>query len=721
MDTLNIKLENCYGIKSLVHSLDFSGHSSFAIYAPNGSMKSSLAQTFDDIAGSVQSRDRVFPTRATVREITDESGTELAPEQTMVIRPYDEVFTHTEKTSTLLVNAALRKEYEALHADIDEAKEELLSALREQSGTKKDVEAEVSATFTKQTDALFKALLRIRDELESQKEAPFAEIQYDTIFDEKVAAALGSKDFKAAIHEYIEKYNELLDASTYFKRGTFTYYNAATIAKNLATNGFFEAAHTITFNADEKREIGSKKELEELIQAEKESILADKDLQKRFAAVEKILQKNASVRAFQDYLAEHDEIVPHLDNIDVFREEIWKSYILTRYDKYTDLIEKYQAAEKRKDEIEQEAAKQHTKWKEVIDIFNERFFVPFKLTAKNRVSVILGQEPMLKLGFEFVDAEDTAEVARDDLMQVLSTGEKKALYILNIIFEVEARKKANQPTVFVFDDIADSFDYKNKYAIIQYMRDIADEPLFRQIILTHNFDFFRTVQSRFVRYSNCLMVTKDDAEVTMQVAEGIKNVFVNDWRPSFFTDPLKRAAAIPFIRNIIEYTKGDTDPDYLKLTSLLHWKSDSPTLLQQDLDAIFNSSFGEAGAFTDPSATVVDAIHAEANACLTAPKGINMANKVVLSIATRLAAEKLMVDAINDPTFVQGITANQTPKLLKKYKTTTGVKPEAIDAVERVILMTPENIHLNSFMYEPILDMSDDHLRKLYTDICNLK
>ena len=57
-------------------------------------------------------------------------------------------------------------------------------------------------------------------------------------------------------------------------------------------------------------------------------------------------------------------------------------------------------------------------------------------------------------------------------MQALSTGEKKALYILNIIFEIEARTKAGQQTLLVVDDIADSFDYKNKYAIIQYLLDI---------------------------------------------------------------------------------------------------------------------------------------------------------------------------------------------------------------------------------------------------------
>jgi hypothetical protein len=46
--------------------------------------------------------------------------------------------------------------------------------------------------------------------------------------------------------------------------------------------------------------------------------------------------------------------------------------------------------------------------------------------------------------------------------------------------------------------------------------------------------------------------------------------------------------------------------------------------------------------------------------------------------------------------------------------------PAPIDTIQRVMLMTPENIHLNSFMYEPILDMSDEHLRKLYMDVAAL-
>ncbi len=50
MDKLNINLENCYGIKKLKAEFDFSTGKVYAIYAPNGVMKSSLAQTFKDIA-----------------------------------------------------------------------------------------------------------------------------------------------------------------------------------------------------------------------------------------------------------------------------------------------------------------------------------------------------------------------------------------------------------------------------------------------------------------------------------------------------------------------------------------------------------------------------------------------------------------------------------------------------------------------------------------------
>jgi len=46
MKKLTVDLENCYGIKRLVTEFDFTARRTFAIYAPNGAMKSSFAEAF---------------------------------------------------------------------------------------------------------------------------------------------------------------------------------------------------------------------------------------------------------------------------------------------------------------------------------------------------------------------------------------------------------------------------------------------------------------------------------------------------------------------------------------------------------------------------------------------------------------------------------------------------------------------------------------------------
>jgi hypothetical protein len=721
MTQLNIDLENCYGIKKLKTQFDFSGCKACAIYAPNGAMKSSLAQTFQDIADGAISKDRIFPARTAKRTVTDKSGQELPQESILVVRPYDEVFGHTEKTSTLLVNASLKKEYEQLHVEIDLAKQAFLAALKEQSGSKKDLEKEISSTFTQRDDSLFLALTRIKEELFAQTSAPLASVPYDTLFDEKVLSFLENKNTKSAIESYIKKYNELLAASTYFKKGTFNYYNASTIAKSLASNGFFEAKHTIKLNAETSVEVSTETELEALIAKEKDSLLSDKDLKKKFVDVEKLITKNNDVRMLESYLANHEEILAYLGNIKDFREHVWKSYIWARLDLYRTLIDKFQAAEARKKEIESQAGVERTQWQSVINIFNERFFVPFKLTAKNFVSVVLGRDSMLSLGFTFEDGTENVDVEKPELMKALSTGEKKALYVLNVIFEIETRKRAGQETLIVVDDIADSFDYRNKYAIIQYLKEIAELPNFRQLILTHNFDFFRTVNSRFVAYKNCFMASKGAGGLTLSPAAGIQNVFVNDWKLKFFDDPRKRIASIPFIRNLIEFTRGDQDAEYVQLTSLLHWKANSAQITQSHLDSIYNKHFGGAQSSGDGQKSVVDLIAAEAEGCLKAKDGINFENKIVLSIAIRLAAEQFMVNSIDDSAFVAAIESNQTTRLLSRFMVVLGANHKAVGALQRVVLMTPENIHLNSFMYEPILDMSDEHLRRLYKEVLELK
>ena len=88
MKKVNVDLENCYGIKRLEREFDFSQNRAYAVYATNGSMKSSLAQTFKDLAEGNESKDRIFPERVSRREITDENGVDLPKESVVVVSPY---------------------------------------------------------------------------------------------------------------------------------------------------------------------------------------------------------------------------------------------------------------------------------------------------------------------------------------------------------------------------------------------------------------------------------------------------------------------------------------------------------------------------------------------------------------------------------------------------------------------------------------------------------
>jgi hypothetical protein len=64
MNRLTVSLDNCYGIRRLRAEFDFSSGNVYAIYAPNGVMKSSFAQTFRDVSMDAASKDRIFPTRS---------------------------------------------------------------------------------------------------------------------------------------------------------------------------------------------------------------------------------------------------------------------------------------------------------------------------------------------------------------------------------------------------------------------------------------------------------------------------------------------------------------------------------------------------------------------------------------------------------------------------------------------------------------------------------
>lgn len=722
MNRLSLHLKNCYGIRLLDHNFEFNAAESsgraFAVYAGNGIMKSSLAKVFQDIKNGLDSKDEIFISRKPERKVLAD-GEKVAGESVFVMQPITDTAVR-EKTSSLLVNSGLKDEYDQIQREIDTSTSNLTKELIKQSSVKKGLESIVSGLFTGRSDGFERALHLIKESLEKEPSIPFADLKYDILFGEKALQFLESADMQVKLKEYIESYNKLLSASKFFSKG-FHYYHGSTIGKSLDDNGFFDAQHCVVLNGPEKKEIRTRKDLEQIIEAEKQAILSDSQLQKKFKDIDDQIVKNQGLRQLHDYLMEKPEIIPELANLNEFRKKIWKSYFGANIELLNLVLETYATSAKRRQEIEAVAAQERTVWESVIEIFNSRFDVPFRLTARNKKTLVLGQDEQIVVDFEYSDGNDHRSVQKEELLRVLSTGEQRAFYILNLIFEIETRKKAGLKTLFIIDDVADSFDYKNKYAILQYLRDMTEVEHFRLIILTHNFDFFRTVKSRGISAAaNCLVGYKTDTSLVLKKSEGVTNIFIENWKPNFEKDKKKMIGSIPFIRNIIEYTKGTNNDDYLTLTSLLHWKQNTSQITVSDLHKIFSEVFKDQviGAGSDKS--VYELVLETAKICLRAKDGINFENKIVLAIAIRLQAERYMVSLITDTAGVSSISENQTIKLLKLFKQEHSHKTKELETMEKVLLMTPENIHINSFMYEPILDMSDGHLRELFKEIQGL-
>jgi len=713
MKKLFISLENCYGIGKLEYTFEFDKNHTYSIYAPNGVMKTSFANTFKRLSENKEPEEKLY-NRIPKWEILDD-GTTIDVNKIVVIKSLETI--NTEKSqSTLLVDEQRKKEYDDINNEILEEKKRLILKLNKLSGEKQsDVETKILIDFNSKN--FFEFLSKLNYENEYQEYSGF---KYQDIFNNEVLDFLKKPDVKNNIDSYFEKYNELFNNSKYFKKGLFNPSKADSISNELKKNNFFEAEHKVKLDGDEE-EIDSFEKLNSKFNDERKAILENKELTKIENEIKKV-----AVQKFREIL-ETISILSELKDLNSFKKKLWYSYFHKEKDSIESLIELYNNGIERLKEIETSANAQKTLWDDVVKRFKERFYMPYDdIIIENRASAILGQ-PNPSIVFIFKDKEtgNPIEIRKDDLekINILSQGELRAMYLLNILFNIEVRKKGNLETLFIIDDIADSFDYKNKYAIIQYLKELSKYPNFHQIILTHNFDFFRTITSRgIVHYDNSIFSYKTvDNQIkfkSAKEAKSLNNPFINDWKDNL-SNTKKLIASIPFVRNIIEYTRGDKDDDYKTLTKVLHIKSDSQTITFNDIKTIFESCFPSImfNISVPISGNVIEAIFTEAQKCLLEPEGIDLENKLVLSIGIRLAAENFMWGKVTDKSEITGI---QTWKLFKRFRNENPNLIEELAILEQVILITPENIHINSFMYEPILDMSDFHLKKLYNEVIAL-
>lgn len=728
MNTLNIDFENCYGIKKLVHQFSFTGHHTQLVYAPNGMMKTSFAKTLKGLSGQEKKRakDLLHADRAPKDDLLVD-GNQIPKEQIFVADPEDKAFDSSGKFVNFLADANLKAQYDAIYQALEQYVSQVITPLRDVSQSA-DCDMELLRTFsTGPADNLFSIMERLANEVQANNYQNFG-FRYNFVFDTDDKVKVFVEKHINDLRQYIDKYNELLENSNVFRSSgehTFGTHQASQLQKTLEGGDFFGVDHKIQLH--DGTVVTTSEQLNQLFDAEKTRILNNADLKKVFDRITKAADANGEVRNFKNVLIANPALIVELADFEEFRKKTWRGYLsdarvrqnLLDYNAF------YQSQKAALQGIITQSRAQLPLWKEIIDLYKARFYVPFEVEIENQDDIILRQTAA-KLKFSMIDDQNAKiEKGKEEMLFILSNGERRAFYILQLLFELESRKKSGMDHLIVFDDIADSFDYQNKYAIIEYLHDLdSNAGNIYLLVFTHNFDFYRTLASRLGLRQNSWMAIRNAAkEIELRPGEYQKDLFANFLgRP--VTDNKIFVSMIPFVRNLVEYTAGQ-NADYLKLTSCLHLKTDTMNITEAEVIGII-TSFTKAGGYARPATTnkVYDIIMNTASGIAheVVPDEVAIENKIVLSIACRLLAERYMKRQLLTSGLTEAdlATSNvQTAVWAKKMKMQCPNDPNK-NVIEKVNMMTPEFIHINSFMYEPLIDLSIHHLVNLYNECAAL-
>lgn len=743
---LSAKFENCYGIKDfdMNPAIDFTQSNKALIYAPNGVMKTSFTKVFEDLSKGVASRDRIF-TKATTSYLINYQGKDYrfssanskcvpSCDAVYVINSFSDNFEFTKETvSTLLADEATRSEYNVLMAQFAGQIKSLEAELAAKSGfTKAKIKDTMITDFDLPSTADWPDIINtVHDLLESEEIPVFlGEIKAAVLFHEKAVKEYEKPDFRKYIQKYIERLGELLENSELLSIH-FTDRSAETLSKEFSKNNLFSAHHKIILR--DGSEINSVEEWKVAVHTQIQRLYTDASLHSAFEQLKRSLTANNDVDAARQIIIEHRQVIPLLFEIQRTKKRMWAAYCSQLEKPFDEYYKAITSFTERVRALYERAAAQSERWQYVVEEFNRRFRVPFTVKINNKSNFILKDEaPNLSFVYKrgIGDEEQSTELSKESLLPSLSMGEKRAMYLLYILFDLERiriQAEAGHKHLIITDDIADSFDYKNKYAIIEYLSDLSKNTGIDLLMLTHNFDFYRTVMSRLgVCRNHCYIAQRDDTgKIKMTIfryqKDFFKNVIIAGIKGADdYTRKKMLVASIPFYRNLAEYC-GDSD-NYYKLTCFLHFKStpiDTSSVILGDLWTIINqymnerkSTFGTDGYY--------DTVQQLASGIVTDYDDTSLENKLVLSIASRLRAEKYLKQVIC--CHLNSCPDSKSNQMRDWYEK---AKPFLTDDEKRLMddinLITPESIHLNAFMYEPLIDVSIWTLNDIFYRVAALQ
>ena len=154
------------------------------------------------------------------------------------------------------------------------------------------------------------------------------EFKYNDVFDKSGKVKIFLADNFALLKEYIEKYNDLISKSTFFAKNAdhvFGTTEAKILGKSLEGDEYFTAGHKLVLKSH--GDVSAKNKLAEIIDEEIAKVFDDKDLKDLFKKIDTLLDANKELQAFKKVIERDNSILLRLNDYDVFRREVWFSFL----------------------------------------------------------------------------------------------------------------------------------------------------------------------------------------------------------------------------------------------------------------------------------------------------------------------------------------------------------------------------------------------------------
>lgn len=694
------KVENAFGIKSLHLNLENDKKMyQELIYSKNGSFKTSFSNTLYNLSNGTLENvfDRLTDEKAILDISILENGKEIKNFDNRFVVFSREIY---EQHSKLLSDYSSELETLTIDKKNSEYINELLT--EETIEIKLQIDNYLKGTglnfeilldmFSNLEDGYLDRIIQLLNTIINHEAQDISEINIKKIY-QKAYDIVDQSEFQSKISNYIQvlenKINAQLFDKNFNENNCLQFINNVDKAKYLSetkSRGLF-LKDKVYYDIDEVKKI---------FEEEIKKISKDPEIIEQSKEITKLMGTAKESEFLKESIQKNPLLVKQLS---AGRKNILLSYLKSSSIDYNYWLEVVKKAKKELNNVLKIAQDKQTNFERAIEIYKNRFHPIFDIKIVNKAESMLGiKTPTITF---YHNRYCEIPVSETKLSQILSSGEKTTLNILKFIVEYENCKKYHP--FIILDDIVETFDYSNRYAFMEYINDLVnlDVPT---IVMTHNFEFYRTASKRIPKLRKSVASANSNGVVDIQTNNRINKNMENVLKCSNIYDFF---CAIPYLREIKTILLEDTKT----LDSCLHYKENTSKLQIKDIllqfqsNAIKSLKIDENDIYMEKLFEIADS--------LSGFDDFDIVKKTILSLSCRLLIERKII--ANNFNLLTNINTNQTAQLLDLY----GEKlfPNVKKYLEAVQLSTPEFIHANAFMYEPLIDINGKYLFELYNQI----